>query len=225
MFRSSIKMSKVSKCLTGNRHVYKLFVRLTLAIIGTAICLKKTNLPYGKSPIRLEFIPNGFGDPRVTRTGFRPDLCTGTVFAGPGTGRPKDTRVYPCPSLPALPHGEGNRLCIKLQTLPQEDRFDPDSVDSSLDVSIDNSDNFVRDRCDRVGAEEVGEGDMEGCVTQESQHVAQRTVHKTVFIKPSQVSGSTRKRSWSQGCGGGGSAVHPQAHLAFGIYFCVGPRV
>jgi hypothetical protein len=41
---------KVSKCLTGNRHTYKLFVRLTLAIIGTAICLKKTNLPYGKSP-------------------------------------------------------------------------------------------------------------------------------------------------------------------------------
>jgi hypothetical protein len=38
------------KSLTGNRHVYKLFVRLTLAIIGTAICLKKTNLPYGKSP-------------------------------------------------------------------------------------------------------------------------------------------------------------------------------
>jgi hypothetical protein len=41
--------------------------------------------------------------------------------------------------------------------------FDPDSVDSSLDVSIDNSDNLVRDRCDRVGAEEVGEGDMDEC--------------------------------------------------------------
>ncbi|KAJ7305624.1 hypothetical protein DFH08DRAFT_824925 [Mycena albidolilacea] len=28
---------------------------------------------------------NGFGDPRVTRTGFRPDPHTSTVFAGPGT--------------------------------------------------------------------------------------------------------------------------------------------
>jgi hypothetical protein len=34
-------------------------------------------------------------DPRVTRTGFRPDPYTGTVFAGPGTGAPEGTRVHP----------------------------------------------------------------------------------------------------------------------------------
>jgi hypothetical protein len=44
--------------------------------------------------------PTGLGtrgcieDPRVTRTGFRPDPYTGTVFAGPGTGRPEGTRGY-----------------------------------------------------------------------------------------------------------------------------------
>ncbi|KAJ6566232.1 hypothetical protein B0H19DRAFT_1066557 [Mycena capillaripes] len=34
-----------------------------------------------------------FGDPRVTRTGFIPDPYTGTVFAGPGTGRPEGIPV------------------------------------------------------------------------------------------------------------------------------------
>jgi hypothetical protein len=44
--------------------------------------------------------PTGLGtrgcaeDPRVTRTGFVPDPYTGTVFAGPGTGRPEGTRGY-----------------------------------------------------------------------------------------------------------------------------------
>jgi hypothetical protein len=44
--------------------------------------------------------PTGLGtrgcveDPRITRTGFRPDPYTDTVFAGPGTGRPKGTRGY-----------------------------------------------------------------------------------------------------------------------------------
>ncbi|KAJ6577879.1 hypothetical protein B0H19DRAFT_1062447 [Mycena capillaripes] len=33
-------------------------------------------------------------DPRVTRTGFRPDPYAGTVFAGPGTGTPEGTRGY-----------------------------------------------------------------------------------------------------------------------------------
>jgi hypothetical protein len=46
-------------------------------------------------------IPDGFGDPQVTRTGFRPDPYTGTVFAGPGMGKPKRTRrctrVHPYP--------------------------------------------------------------------------------------------------------------------------------
>ena len=42
--------------------------------------------------------PTGLGtrgcveDPRVTRASFRPDPYAGTVFAGPGTGKPERTR-------------------------------------------------------------------------------------------------------------------------------------